>query len=169
MNAAGGVTPTAALSEASIVRKGQTIKVDLRGILETGIVKGGFKLEAGDVLVIPQNKKVFRTNGAMQKTGEIIYPDDRSLTLFEALSIAGLPAQNANLKNVRLTRKLTDGKDETTTHNVEVMLKGDLAKDVAVKPDDSIFVEPKSGKKRFSLQDALWAVTTITGLLRLFR
>ena len=169
LNAAGGVTPTAALSQASIVRKGQTIKVDLRGILETGIVKGGFKLEAGDVLVIPQNKKVFRTNGAMQKTGEIIYPDDRSLTLFEALSIAGLPAQNANLKNVRLTRKLTDGKDETTTHNVEVMLKGDLAKDVAVKPDDSIFVEPKSGKKRFSLQDALWAVTTITGLLRLFR
>jgi protein involved in polysaccharide export with SLBB domain len=169
LNAAGGVTPTAALSQASIVRKGQTIKVDLRGILETGIVKGGFKLEAGDVLVIPQNKKVFRTNGAIQKTGEIIYPDDRSLTLFEALSIAGLPAQNADLKNVRLTRKLTDGKDETTTHNVEVMLKGNLAKDVAVKPDDSIFVEPKSTKKRFSLQDALWAVTTITGLLRLFR
>jgi hypothetical protein len=49
------------------------------------------------------------------------------------------------------------------------MLKGNLAKDVAVKPDDSIFVEPKSGKKRFSLQDALWTVTTITGLLRLFR
>ncbi|MFM2414230.1 MAG: hypothetical protein RJB05_1406 [Armatimonadota bacterium] len=169
LNAAGGVTPTAALSQASIVRKGQTIKVDLRGILETGIVKGGIKLEAGDVLVIPQNKKVFRTNGAIQKTGEIIYPDDRSLTLFEALSIAGLPAQNADLKNVRLTRKLTDGKDETTTHNVEVMLKGNLAKDVAVKPDDSIFVEPKSGKKRFSLQDALWTVTTITGLLRLFR
>ena len=73
------------------------------------------------------------------------------------------------MKNVRLTRKLTDGKDETTTHNIEVMLKGDLTKDVAVKPDDSIFVEPKSGRKRFGLQDALWAVTTVTGLLRLFR
>lgn len=169
LNAAGGVTPTAALSQASIVRKGQTIKVDLRGILETGIIKGGVRLEAGDVLVIPQNKKVFRSNGATQKTGEITYPDDRSLTLFEALSIAGLPAQNANLKNVRLTRKLTNGKDETTTHNIEVMLKGDLTKDVAVKPDDSIFVEPKSGRKRFGLQDALWAVTTVTGLLRLFR
>lgn len=169
LNAAGGVTPTAALSEASIVRKGQTIKVDLRGILETGFVKSGVKLEAGDVLVIPLNKKVFRTNGATQKTGEIIYPDDRSLTLFQALSIAGLPAQNADLKNVRLTRKLTDGKDETTTHNVASMLKGDLTKDVAVKPDDSIFVEPKSNKKRFGLQDALWAVTTVTGLLRLFR
>jgi len=169
LNAAGGVTPAAALSEASIVRKGQTIKVDLRGILETGFVKSGVKLEAGDVLVIPLNKKVFRTNGATQKTGEIIYPDDRSLTLFQALSIAGLPAQNADLKNVRLTRKLTDGKDETTTHNVASMLKGDLTKDVAVKPDDSIFVEPKSNKKRFGLQDALWAVTTVTGLLRLFR
>ncbi len=169
LNAAGGVTPTAALSQASIVRKGQTITVDLRGILETGIIKGGVRLEAGDVLVIPQNKKVFRSNGATQKTGEITYPDDRSLTLFEALSIAGLPAQNANLKNVRLTRKLTNGKDETTTHNIEVMLKGDLTKDVAVKPDDSIFVEPKSGRKRFGLQDALWAVTTVTGLLRLFR
>jgi protein involved in polysaccharide export with SLBB domain len=169
LNAAGGVTPTAALSEASIVRKGQTIKVDLRGILETGIVKDGVKLAAGDVLVIPQNKKVFRTNGATQKTGEIVYPDDRSLTLFQALSIAGLPAQNADLKHVRLTRKVTDGKDETTTHNVEVMLKGDLTKDVAVKPDDSIFVEPRSGRKRFGLQEALWAVTTVTGLLRLFR
>ncbi len=169
LNAAGGVTPVAALSEASIVRKGQTIKLDLRGILETGIVKSGEKLQAGDVLVIPQNKKVFRANGATQKTGEIVYPDDRSLTLFQALSIAGLPAQNADLKKVRLTRKLTDGKDETTTHNVEVMLKGDLSKDVAVKPDDSIFVEPRIGKKRFSLQDALWAVTTVTGLLRLFR
>jgi protein involved in polysaccharide export with SLBB domain len=169
LNAAGGVTPTAALSQASIVRKGQTIKVDLRGILETGIVKGGTKLEPGDVLVIPQNKRVFRTNGATQKTGEIIYPDDRSLTLFEALSIVGLPAQNADLRNVRLTRKLADGKDETTTHNVEMMLKGDLTKDVPVKPDDSIFVESRAGRKRFSLQDALWAVTTVTGLLRLFR
>jgi len=169
LNTAGGVTPNAALSQASIVRKGQTIKVDLRGILETGIVKGGVKLEAGDVLVIPQNKKVFRANGATQKTGEITYPDDRSLTLFEALSIAGLPAQNADLKNVRLTRRVADGKDETTTHNVEVMLKGDMTKDVAVKPDDSIFIEPRIGKRRFSLQDALWAVTTVTGLLRLFR
>lgn len=169
LNAAGGVTPAAALSQASIVRNGETIKVDLRGILETGIVKGDFKLKAGDVLVIPQNKKVFRSNGATQKTGEIVYPDDRSLTLFEALSIAGLPAQNADLKKVRLTRKLDNGKDETTTHNVEVMLKGDLTKDVAVKPDDSIFVQPRSGQRRFGLQDALWAVTTVSGLLRLFR
>jgi protein involved in polysaccharide export with SLBB domain len=169
LNAAGGVTPVAALSQASIVRKGQTIKVDLRGILETGIVKDGAKLEAGDVLVIPQNKKVFRANGATQKTGEITYPDDRSLTLFQALSIAGLPAQNADLKNVRLTRRVADGKDETTKHNVEVMLKGDMTKDVAVNPDDSIFVEPRVGKRQFSLQDALWAVTTVTGLLRLFR
>lgn len=169
LNAAGGVTPAAALSQASIVRNGETIKVDLRGILETGIVKGDVKLKAGDVLVIPQNKKVFRSNGATQKTGEIVYPDDRSLTLFEALSIAGLPAQNADLKKVRLTRKLDNGKDETTTHNVEVMLKGDLTKDVAVKPDDSIFVQPRSGQRRFSLQDALWAVTTVSGLLRLFR
>jgi len=169
LNAAGGVTPAAALSQASIVRNGETIKVDLRGILETGIVKGDVKLKAGDVLVIPQNKKVFRSNGATQKTGEIVYPDDRSLTLFEALSIAGLPAQNADLKKVRLTRKLDNGKDETTTHNVEVMLKGDLTKDVAVKPDDSIFVQPRSGQRRFGLQDALWAVTTVSGLLRLFR
>jgi len=169
LNAAGGVTPVAALSQASIVRKGQTIKVDLRGILETGIVKDGTQLKAGDVLVIPQNKKVFRTNGATQKTGEISYPDDRSLTLFQALSIAGLPAQNADLKHVRLTRKVAEGKDETTTHNVEAMLKGDLTKDVAVNPDDSIFIEPRSGRKRFGLQDALWAVTTVTGLLRLFR
>jgi protein involved in polysaccharide export with SLBB domain len=137
--------------------------------LETGIVKDGAKLEAGDVLVIPQNKKVFRANGATQKTGEITYPDDRSLTLFQALSIAGLPAQNADLKNVRLTRRVADGKDETTKHNVEVMLKGDMTKDVAVNPDDSIFVEPRVGKRQFSLQDALWAVTTVTGLLRLFR
>ncbi len=169
LNAAGGVTPAAALSQASIVRNGETIKIDLRGILETGIVKGDVKLKAGDVLVIPQNKKVFRSNGATQKTGEIVYPDDRSLTLFEALSIAGLPAQNADLKKVRLTRKLDNGKDETTTHNVEVMLKGDLTKDVAVKPDDSIFVQPRSGQRRFGLQDALWAVTTVSGLLRLFR
>jgi protein involved in polysaccharide export with SLBB domain len=169
LNAAGGVTPVAALSQASIVRKGQTIKVDLRGILETGIVKDGTQLKAGDVLVIPQNKKVFRTNGATQKTGEISYPDDRSLTLFQALSIAGLPAQNADLKHVRLTRKVAEGKDETTTHNVEAMLKGDLTKDVAVNPDDSIFIESRSGRKRFGLQDALWAVTTVTGLLRLFR
>jgi hypothetical protein len=50
-----------------------------------------------------------------------------------------------------------------------MMLKGDLTKDVPVKPDDSIFVESRAGKRRFSLQDALWAVTTVTGLLRLFR
>lgn len=169
INAAGGVTPAAALSQASIMRNGQTIKIDLRGLTETGKVPSGAVLQAGDILVIPTNKRVIRVNGATQRTGELPYPDDKTLTLFQGLSLAGLPVQNADLKAVRLTRRDDKGVSVTTVHNIEQMLKGNVTKDVLLLPDDMIYVEPKTPKRRFGLQEALLAVTTLTGVLRLIK
>lgn len=169
INAAGGVTPAAALSQASIMRDGQTIEIDLRGLTQTGKVPSGAVLKAGDILVIPTNKRVIRVNGATQRTGELPYPDDKTLTLFQGLSLAGLPVQNADLKAVRLTRRNVNGVSVTTVHDIEQMLKGNVSKDVVLLPDDMIYVAPKMPKRRIGLQEVFLAITTLTSVLRLIK
>lgn len=162
LNAAGGPTPAAALSKASILRKGETIPIDLRGYLKDGRVPPSAKLLAGDTLVIPLNRNVYRINGAVTRGGELPYPDERTLTLFEALSQAGIVTQAADLKKVTLTRHAADGQDVTSTVDVNRMLKGDLSADMPIQADDNIFVPLNKQARRFSPTEIFGMVNAVS-------
>lgn len=169
LNDLGGVTDKAALSKATILRKGKVLKVDLRGY-KKGKIENDILLEGGDVLTIPKLEARYKINGAVGKQGEQDYPDDRTLTLFDALTIAGIPPTGADLKKVKLTR-VEKGVSTTEEINIEKMLKGDRSRDKEIQPDDEIFVPATDPNKRKwgSTQDFLGLLGLLPSLYFIFR
>ena len=169
LNDLGGVTDKAALSKSTILRKGKILKVDLRGY-KKGKIENDILLEGGDVLTIPKLEARYKINGAVGKQGEQDYPDDRTLTLFDALTIAGIPSTGADLRKVKLTR-VEKGVSTTEEINIEKMLKGDRSRDKEIQPDDEIFVPPTDPNKRRwgSTQDFLGLLGILPGLYFILR
>ncbi len=111
---AGGVTPQAALTRAIIRREGKEIPVDLlpiirkgrEGVTETASTNSTSspRLQPGDTLVIPDNVTRFAVLGAVTKPGAILYPEDKSINVLEALSMAGGQSSDADMRKVYLIR-----------------------------------------------------------------
>lgn len=155
--AAGGATPKAQLSKAMILRAGQQIPVNLSTIATAGTVSP-VQLQAGDTLFVPPNKAQFMVSGAVGKPGLQDYPDkEGTLTVIEALQLAGNVAQGADLKKAQLVRQ-KPGSDKPDIVNVDleqVLQKGNQKLNVAVEPGDLIFVPSKRGGSGFNAQ-SLW-------------
>lgn len=76
--------------------------------------------------------------GAVNKAGRIPFPQERGLTIVQALSLAEGHSRLANLKIVRLTRRVGDD-SKTETIDVDAIMKGNR-EDVPLLPDDTIIV-----------------------------
>ena len=168
LNDLGGVSENAALSKSTILRKGVSIKLDLRGF-KKGRIENDMLLEGGDVLTIPRLEDRYKINGAVGKPGEPFYPEDRKLTLFDILTQSVIPSNGADLKKVSVTR-VEKGIATTQTHNVEKMLKGDRSQDMEILPGDEIYVPPTDPNKRKpSLQEYLGLLGIIPSLYFLLK
>ena len=164
LNELGGVSDLASLKNATILRGDKTISVDLRGY-KKGRLDKDFILEPGDIINIPKNEEHFKINGQVAITGELPYPEDRVLTLFDALTMAKIPPTGAELKNVRLTRA-EKGVVTTRTFNVDNMLKGDRTKDIELIPGDEIYVPATDlNKRRLGPMEILTGISGVAGLL----
>jgi len=84
-------------------------------------------------------------NGQVGRPGPLEIPSDEVLTVSKALMRAGGFTQYANRKKVRLMRKdPTSSQAQNFNLNmIDVMEKGQTAKDMEVLPEDTIFVEEK--------------------------
>jgi polysaccharide biosynthesis/export protein len=168
LNDLGGVTEAAALSKSTLLRNGTIIKLDLRGF-KKGKIENTVSLEGGDILTIPRIEDRYKINGVVGRPGELFYPDDRKLTLFDVLTQSGIPSTGAELKKVSLTR-FENGISTTQKHDVDKMLKGDRSQDVEIRPGDEIFVPGSDpNKRKLGLQDYFGILGAVTGLLFLVR
>lgn len=117
VQAAGGPKPGAALADASILRKGQRIPVDLHSALTQGVAAP--KMRSGDTLFLPAATTLGRTQGATSAwltqdsvrnkifvLGAVKAPGlherSPSMTPWLALGAAQGPATDANLAHVRV-------------------------------------------------------------------
>lgn len=149
--AAGGVTPQAALARAVIRRGNEVIPVDLQIMLKAADAAAAasvsaVRLQAGDTLVIPQNTRRFAVLGAVTRPGTVNHPDNHSLDILAALSLAGGQTSEADLKNVtRLRPGKSGGQPEMLTINVwEMVRKGEMKRNVFIEPGDILFVPDKT-------------------------
>lgn len=154
---AGGVTPKAALSRATILREGKVINVDLRPI-STGQPIVGATVQAGDTLVIPTNKQWFAVFGTTKTPGVFDMPDDEKLTVLTALAKAGGPTTDSDLIRVRLVRKDASGNPVATMISVDKLLKDGKGNDIPMESGDILYV-PQHGKSVFSLQSLVQIAT----------
>lgn len=86
------------------------------------------------VSVIKYSDRSASVIGAVNQAGKVQFPQERGLTLLEAISLAGGHSRLADLKRVRLTRR-----GETSEVNVSDIMKSG-APDVSLEVSDVIFV-----------------------------
>lgn len=157
INGAGGPTPLAQLSTATITRNGQVTTVDLRPLLKTGIEPEGVRLQAGDTLTLPENKKRYFLLAPVQTPGAIVYPDDEELTLFSAVTRAGIQPQSADFKNTVLIKANPDGTEKSREKlNIDPIFKEKRFElDRPLEVGDIVYIPTKTPKQPLRLIDAL--------------
>ncbi|RYG67086.1 hypothetical protein EON80_14265 [bacterium] len=74
----------------------------------TAILEGSGRLAAaltdGDIVVVPRSKNRILVVGAVTKPGSYALPEDRPLTVGDALSLAGGPQNTGRVRSVTLLR-----------------------------------------------------------------
>ncbi|HYM71070.1 MAG TPA: polysaccharide biosynthesis/export family protein [bacterium] len=142
--AAGGPTPAAALPRAFVLRKTQTIPVDLQQLLIDGNTQANMVIQPGDVIIVPEGRERVVLMGAVIRPGPyIINPGDRIVDL---LSAAGGPTQTAQLNDVGVVRQAVQAGPATAKPTVtEVNLtkfykNGDITQNLELRSGDIVYV-----------------------------
>jgi protein involved in polysaccharide export with SLBB domain len=146
----GGYTTRAGLTKATIQRGERTIPVDLtRPASELRLVK----LEAGDVLNIPQNPLTYSVIGSINRPGPLPYPEKETLTVLGAIKNAGGPTPDAEFSKAIIYRASSDKTSPALTIpiNLEPLFnnkKHDLRQDMVLLPGDILSIPSKANNKR---------------------
>src|SRR5579862_646246 len=141
--AAGGTTSRAALTQAFILRKDQTIPVDLDALIVKGQTSANVELQPGDVIIVPETKNT------VQVMGEVLHPGNYTFKagdrVVDVISTAGGNTTNAIIKDVGVIRQDTTKKAATVIHiDLNKFYKaGDQAQNVPLLPGDIVYVPPK--------------------------
>ncbi len=136
---AGGTKQTAALSRLSITSRGG----GLRYIDASALANGGkvdVPLEEGDFVNIPRNEALVTVMGAVVKPDNYSIPENRTLTLGNALLLAGGTANNAKLKEVAVIHRLGNNVTKTDIVPVSDIQNGVLNIDYPLQNGDVVFV-----------------------------
>ena len=156
--AAGGVTQVAA-SKVIIARKddpGNPITVDYNPEALKPVIPD-VQIFPGDSILVPRAGIVYVV-GNVQRAGGFVLDGRNTLTVEEALALAGGGSRSPDLKRVQLVRTLDDGRKEAVTIPVNLILKG-RAPDVALKDGDILYV-PTNNLRLVTMQ----AINDMVGL-----
>jgi polysaccharide biosynthesis/export protein len=136
LSAVGGPTVNADLESAFVLRGGQRIPVDLREVLQRGILTQNLRLQPGDTVVVPHAGVVF-VQGEVRTPGQVTYSKD--MTIMMAIAGAGGFTPLASLSRVRVMRSEGARKQ---VHRVDVddIMSDPDTKDFLLKPNDIVII-----------------------------
>lgn len=143
LSEAGGFTATAS-HRIAIIRKGQPdpIRVDLPRNLADDL-SGNVDVMPGDTVTVPRAPVVYVVGDVGRPSGLIV--DNVSMTVLQALALAGGPNHTAKMGGVRIIRKTASGSMTETRVPLKKILEA-KAPDINLQGDDILFV-PMSGLK----------------------
>lgn len=139
---AGGFTQNAA-RKVSILRRNQpeAIHVNLPRNLADDL-SANVEILPGDTITVPRAPIIYVVGDVARPSGLLV--DNGSLTVLQALALAGGTNHTAKLSGVRLLRKGPNGIVETKIE-IKKMLEA-KAQDVSLQADDILFVPVSSGR-----------------------
>ncbi|HTS06151.1 MAG TPA: polysaccharide biosynthesis/export family protein [Candidatus Eisenbacteria bacterium] len=157
---AGGFTQTAA-RKVSILRRNQpqAIHVDLPRNLADD-VSANIEIQPGDTLTVPRAPIIYVVGDVGRPSGLLV--DNGSLTVLQALALAGGTNKTAKLGGAKLLRKGPNGMTETKIE-IKKMLEAKIP-DMPLQGDDILFVPVSGGKVLASrtFETAMAAATAVT-------
>lgn len=136
LGTAGG-TDSADLSRAFLIRRGQVVPVDFERLLREGDLSQNVYLQPDDFIYVPSvhAHRVYVLGAVAQPGGEAMRG---SLTVVQAIALAGGTVENAYLKQVAIMRGSVTH-PEMGIVSVSDILHG-KAEDVRLEPGDIVYV-----------------------------
>lgn len=92
------------------------------------------------VMVLKYAERSVNVVGQVNNPGRIQFPQERGLSIVDAISLAGGFTRLADLKKVKLTRSGPAGENDVQEINVDVMMKSGGKETVMLEKDDVILV-----------------------------
>lgn len=161
---AGGFTPSAS-RKIGIIRHNQTeaIHVDLPRNLSDDI-SGNVDVLPGDTITVPKAPIVYVVGDVGRPSGFLV--DNGTLTVLQALALAGGTNHTAKMGGARIIRKTPSGMTETNLQ-LKKMLEAKVP-DVTLQADDILFV-PVSGARLAAARtfEAAMSMTSAVGIYAL--
>jgi protein involved in polysaccharide export with SLBB domain len=162
---AGGATPLAALKKVSVVERDGTVQVvDIVAATRDGAQKLNFPLKEGDYVVVPKNEALVLVMPAVQQPGYYPVPEDKPLTVGEAIALAGGPKDRAKLKEVAVLRQTPTGVQRRVL-SLDKTYNGQLGVNTTLLAGDVVYVP--EGRTTPSAFENITRALSVLGTLRL--
>jgi polysaccharide biosynthesis/export protein len=158
---AGGFNPSASRKIAVIRRNlPEPIRLDLPRNLGDD-VSGNIEIMPGDTITVPRAPIIYVVGDVGRPSGLLV--DNGSLTVLQALALAGGTNRTAKMGGARIIRKTPTGMTETTVQ-LKQMLEA-KAPDITLQADDILFIPRSAGKVAAARTlDVAIAMTTAVGV-----
>ena len=156
---AGGFSSTAS-RKVTILRRSQPAPIHIVLPRDLGDdASGNVDILPGDTITVPKAPIVYVVGDVGRPSGFLV--DNGTLTVLQAIALAGGTNRTAKMGGVRLIRKTPTGMTETTVP-LKKMLEA-KAPDVTLQADDILFVPISAGKlaARRTVDVALTMATTV--------
>lgn len=93
-----------------------------------------------NVIVLEYAKRTVNVLGSVNTPGAVLFPQEETLTLLDAISRAGGFNRLADRKRIKLSRTTADGKTETNIINADELIQSGNTQSWMLIRDDVIFV-----------------------------
>lgn len=145
-NLSGEAQESVDLDRSLLIRKGELIPVDFRGLIEHGDMGQNVYVKAGDYLYLPsvQHRAVY-VLGSVQSPGPVYFENDP--TVLSAVAMAGGPRQDAVIINA-------------------LVIRGSLTRPQVAKVNLHDIMRGKAADARLAAGDIVWVPNTVYTQLR---
>jgi len=92
------------------------------------------------VIVVKYSESSVNVLGQVGKPDRVPFPQEKGLTIIEAIALAGGPTRLADLRRVKLTRKYDDGSSSVEEIDVSAMMNKGARGGVQLRTGDVIYV-----------------------------
>ena len=138
-------------------------EVNLKDILDATSPQENIRILPEDVITVPRAQLVY-VIGQVPKSGGFVLNEHESMTVLQALALAGGLQLTASAKNAKLLRPVDGGKSRIEVPvDLAKILSGKMA-DTPMKAEDILFI-PNSLAKSAGLRAAEFAIQAGTGLI----
>ena len=150
LSLAGGFKDTAAdscvIHRLDAAGQAYRVEISLPKLLEDGDADQNVPLQAGDIIQVPKRvERFYYILGDVGRPGTYPLPEDRDLSVSEAVSNAGGFLKTAALSQTRVIRAQPDGTRQITQVDLGKILKGEEA-DQPVRENDLFYIPDSKTK-----------------------
>jgi len=141
---AGGFTKDADVTKVRVMHVldggKQSIVINTKDITDSGDKDKDIVLNPDDIISVPRGFFQVSVLGEVYKPGKYNLPQEKSITLLEAIAMAEGFTKDAEVTKVRVMRVRDGGKQAIVINTKDITDSGDKDKDIVLNPDDIVYV-----------------------------